>query len=124
MEVYDENEQQIVLVLGSCSDPTIGYGWFRDAEVIMGKANVDPAELRRFARDLTRFNSDLETLLVGLQGRLKELERSWADQEQRRFAQEFELTVKTLRRFLDASTQHVTFLAKKAGHIEDYLQQR
>ncbi len=90
----------------------------------MAKANVDPAELRRFARDLTRFNSDLETLLVGLQGRLKELERSWADQEQRRFAQEFELTVKTLRRFLDASTQHVTFLAKKAGHIEDYLQQR
>ncbi|RPJ38509.1 MAG: WXG100 family type VII secretion target [Planctomycetaceae bacterium] len=90
----------------------------------MAKANVDPAELRRFARDLTRFNSDLETLLVGLQGRLKELERSWADQEQRRFAQEFELTVKTLRRFLDASTQHVTFLAKKAGHVEDYLQQR
>jgi uncharacterized protein YukE len=102
----------------------MGYGWFRDAEVIMAKANVDPAELRRFARDLTRFNSDLETLLVGLQGRLKELERSWADQEQRRFAQEFDLTVKTLRRFLDASTQHVTFLAKKAGHIEDYLQQR
>jgi len=90
----------------------------------MAKANVDPAELRRFARDLTRFNSDLETLLMGLQGRMKELERSWADQEQRRFAQEFDLTVKTLRRFLDASTQHVTFLAKKAGHIEDYLQQR
>jgi uncharacterized protein YukE len=104
--------------------PTIGYGWLCDAEVIMAKAVVDPAELRRFARDLTRFNSDLETLLVGLQGRLKELERSWADQEQRRFAQEFEVTVKTLRRFLDASTQHVTFLAKKAGHIEDYLQQR
>jgi hypothetical protein len=52
------------------------------------------------------------------------LERSWTDQEQKRFAQEFELTVKTLRRFLDASTQHVMFLAKKAGHIEDYLQQR
>ena len=90
----------------------------------MARAVVDPAELRRFARDLSRFNSDLETLLVGLQGRMKELERSWADQEQRRFTQEFEVTVKTLRRFLDASTQHVTFLAKKAGHIEDYLQQR
>jgi uncharacterized protein YukE len=90
----------------------------------MAKASVDPAELRRFARDLTRFNSDLETLLTGLQGRLKELERTWADQEQRRFTQEFEVTVKTLRRFLDASAQHVTFLAKKAGHIENYLQQR
>jgi uncharacterized protein YukE len=90
----------------------------------MSKASVDPAELRRFARDLTRFNGDLETLMVGLQGRLKELERTWTDQEQRRFTQEFEATVKTLRRFLDASTQHVTFLAKKARHIEDYLQQR
>jgi uncharacterized protein YukE len=90
----------------------------------MARAVVDPAELRRFARDLTRLNSDLETLLTGLQGRLKELERTWADQEQRRFTQEFEVTVKTLRRFLDASAQHVTFLAKKAGHIENYLQQR
>ena len=90
----------------------------------MAKASVDPAELRRFARDLTRFSSDLEALMVGLQGRLKELERSWTDQEQKRFAQEFELTVKTLRRFLDASTQHVMFLVKKARHIEDYLQQR
>jgi uncharacterized protein YukE len=90
----------------------------------MAKASVDPAELRRFARDLTRFNSDLEALMAGLRNRLKELERNWTDQEQKRFTQEFELTVKTLRRFLDASAQHTTFLAKKAGHIEDYLQQR
>jgi WXG100 family type VII secretion target len=90
----------------------------------MAKASVDPAELRRFARDLTRFNSDLEALMTGLQGRLKELEKSWTDQEQRRFAQEFEQAVKTLRRFIEASTQHAAFLAKKARHIEDYLQQR
>jgi len=90
----------------------------------MAKAHVDPAELRRFARDLTRFNSDLETLMAGLQNRLRGLEKSWADQEQRRFTQEFEQTMKTLSRFLDISSQHVTFLAKKARHIEDYLQQR
>lgn len=90
----------------------------------MAKASVDPAELRRFARDLNRFNSDLETLITGLQGRMRGLEKSWTDQEQRRFAQEFEQTVKTLSRFLDASGQHVAFLAKKARHIEEYLQQR
>jgi len=90
----------------------------------MGKANVDPAELRRFARDLARFNSDLETLIGGLQSRMRELERTWADQEQKRFAQEFEQTVKTLSRFLEASAQHASFLMKKASHIEDYLQQR
>jgi hypothetical protein len=29
----------------------------------MSKANVDPAELRRFANDLKRFTADLESLL-------------------------------------------------------------
>jgi uncharacterized protein YukE len=101
-----------------------GCKGLRATGLIMAKASVDPAELRRFARELTRFNSDLEALMAGLQNRLKELERSWTDQEQKRFTQEFELTVKTLRRFLDASTQHAMFLAKKAGHIDDYLQQR
>jgi WXG100 family type VII secretion target len=90
----------------------------------MAKASVDPGELRRFARDLTRFNGDLQALMGGLQARLKELEKSWTDQEQKRFAQEFEQTVKALRRFLDASTQHASFLVKKARHIDDYLQQR
>lgn len=90
----------------------------------MAKASVDPGELRRFARDLNRFNGDLQALMGGLQARLKELEKSWTDQEQKRFAQEFEQTVKALRRFLDASAQHASFLVKKARHIDDYLQQR
>ena len=90
----------------------------------MAKANVDPTELRRFARDLSRFNSDLETLTTGLHARLRGLEKSWIDQEQKKFTQEFEQTMKTLTRFLESSTQHVAFLAKKARHIEDYLQQR
>lgn len=89
----------------------------------MAKANVDPAELRRFARDLNRFNADLESLMAGLQTRLRGLEKSWMDQEQKRFTQEFEQTMKALARFLDASTQHSAFLTKKARHIEDYLQQ-
>ena len=89
----------------------------------MAKANVDPGELRRFARDLNRFNTDLENLMAGLQTRLRGLEKSWMDQEQKRFTQEFELTMKALGRFLEASTQHSAFLAKKARHIEDYLQQ-
>jgi uncharacterized protein YukE len=90
----------------------------------MAKANVDPTELRRFARDLSRFNTDLEALLTSLHARLRGLEKSWIDQEQRRFTQEFEQTMKTLTRFLESSNQHVAFLGKKARHIEDYLQQR
>ena len=62
--------------------------------------------------------------MSGLQNRLRGLEKTWTDQEQRRFMQEFEQTFKSLKRFLEASTRHVAFLSKKAGHIEDYLQQR
>lgn len=90
----------------------------------MGKAYVDPAELRRFAQDLTRFNNELQTLMAGLRGRLRGLEATWRDQEQRKFTEAFEQTAKALTQFMEASHQHVQFLSKKAGLIEEYLKQR
>lgn len=90
----------------------------------MGKAHVDPAELRRFAQDLNRFNNEMQTLVGGLHGRLRGLEATWRDQEQRKFTEAFEQTIKVLYGFLEASTQHVSFLAKKANLIEEYLKQR
>ena len=89
----------------------------------MAKANVDPAEMRRFARDLKRFNTELQTLVGSLHARMSNLEKSWRDQEQRRFAEEFEQTMKTLQRFLKTSDEHATFLNRKAEHIEEYLRQ-
>ena len=90
----------------------------------MPKAHVDPAELRRFARDLTRFSDDLQALMNGLQARLRTLEQTWRDQEQRKFAEEFSQAMKSLARFLESTHEHVAFLQKRAGHIEDYLRQR
>ena len=90
----------------------------------MAKAHVDPDELKRFARELNHFNDELETLMNRLHSRLTVLEKTWNDQEQRKFVEEFDLTMKTLSRFSDASARHVAFLVKKARHIEDYLQQR
>ncbi len=90
----------------------------------MAQAHVDPAELRRFARDLLRFRNELQALLSGLHAKMRNLEKTWQDQEQRKFAEEFEQTIKTLGRFLDAADRHVAFLQKRAGHIENYLQQR
>jgi uncharacterized protein YukE len=90
----------------------------------MAKANVDPGELRRFARDLNHFNAELETLMGGLHSRLQNLEKNWNDQEQRRFSSEFDQTVKTLKRFVEGSAHHVSFLNKKARLIEDYLNQK
>jgi uncharacterized protein YukE len=90
----------------------------------MGKAAVDPAELRRFAADLNRFNNELQGLVASLHGKMRALEQTWRDQEQRKFAEAFEQTAKGLSSFLEASHAHVQFLGKKATLIEEYLKQR
>ena len=90
----------------------------------MGKANVDPAEMRRFAHDLNRFNTELQTLMSGLHARLSGLEATWRDQEQKKFMEAFAQTSKVLGNFLESSQQHVSFLGKKASLIEEYLKQR
>jgi uncharacterized protein YukE len=90
----------------------------------MSKAHVDPAELRRFATDLNRFNNELQGLVSGLHGKMRNLENTWRDQEQKKFSEAFEQTVKALGNSLEASHQHVSFLGKKATLIEDYLKQR
>jgi len=90
----------------------------------MAKAVVDPEELRRFARDLKRFNEQLESQMTTLQGRLHGLGQTWRDQEHNKFAEEFEQTMTVLKRFVESSNEHIPFLLKKAQHIENYLQQR
>jgi uncharacterized protein YukE len=90
----------------------------------MSKANVDPAELRRFAQDLGRFNNELTGLVQTMYAKLRGLEATWRDQEQRKFTEAFEDTTRALKGFLENSDQHVKFLAKKASAIEDYLKQR
>jgi uncharacterized protein YukE len=90
----------------------------------MGKAIVDPAELRRFAQDLKRFNGDLAGLISSLQAKLSSLESTWRDQEQKKFTEAFEQTMKVLANFLEASNVHANFLNKKATLIEEYLKQR
>jgi len=90
----------------------------------MSKAHVDPAELRRFAQDLNRFNAELQTLVGSLNSRMRSLESTWRDQEQRKFSEFFDQTMKTLSTFIEASHQHASMLSKKAGLIEDYLKQR
>jgi uncharacterized protein YukE len=90
----------------------------------MAKAIIDPAEVRRFAGDLNRFNTELEGLLASLNARMRGLEQTWRDQEHQKFAAEFEQTVKVLGTFLENSRVHVSFLAKKAALAEEYLRQR
>lgn len=85
---------------------------------------MDPAEVRRFAEELKRFNQDLQTRIASLQARFAALGDTWQDQEQSKFAEEFQHTMKAMRRFVDVSNQHTPYLLRKAQRIEDYLNQR
>jgi uncharacterized protein YukE len=93
-------------------------------ESAMSQAVVDPAELRRFAHNLKRFSEDLQMSMAGVHGQMQTLGESWRDQEHARFVLEFEQTLQTLNRFLEAANLHIPFLVHKAERIEEYLQQR
>jgi uncharacterized protein YukE len=90
----------------------------------MAQAIVDPDPLRRFAEELQRFNRDLQTRMTSLQARFNGLRETWQDQEQAKFADEFNTTMKALKRFVDLSDQHVPYLLRKAQRIEEYLKQQ
>ena len=90
----------------------------------MAQAIMDPDEVRRFAKELKRFNDDLQTKAAGLQARFNSLGATWQDQENLKFAEEFVTTMKSLKKFIEISEQHTPFLLRKAQRIEEYLDQR
>jgi uncharacterized protein YukE len=90
----------------------------------MAQAIVDPAELRRFAHNLKRFNIDAQTNLAALHSQLLGLGDTWRDQEHERFVAEFDQTISVLEKFLAIADEHLPFLLRKAERIEEYLTQR
>jgi uncharacterized protein YukE len=90
----------------------------------MPQAIVDPEELRHFALSLRKFNGDVQERIASLNGQMSALERSWRDQEQKKFAEEFEQQIKVLGRFVEIIERHIPYLLRKAEIIEEYLQQR
>ncbi len=85
---------------------------------------MDPGEVRRFADELKRFNTDLQDRVVSLQARFAALGDTWQDQEHAKFAEEFQQIMRALRKFVDASNQQTPYLLRKAQRIEEYLNQR
>ncbi len=90
----------------------------------MAQANVDPAELRRFAHMLKAFNGQLQTAMQTINTQLGGLQQSWRDREHDKFVEEFQQTLQVVSRFLEASEQHVPFLLRKAERADEYLRQR
>jgi uncharacterized protein YukE len=90
----------------------------------MSQAIMNPDEVRRFAEELKRFNTDLQSRMSLLQARFAALGETWQDQEQQKFAEEFQQALRGLKRFVEASQQHAPYLLRKAQRIEEYLKQR
>ncbi len=85
---------------------------------------MDPEEVRRFAKELKRFNDDVQVRASALQARFTVLGGTWQDQEHERFAEEFLGTMKALKKFMEVAEKHTPFLLRKAQRVEDYLNQR
>ena len=90
----------------------------------MSQAIVDPAELRRFAHQLSKFNAELEERLSTLGSQLHNLNSTWRDQEHKKFAEQFEHHLKLIARSIEASNEYAPFLLRKAERIEEYLHQK
>ena len=90
----------------------------------MPQAIMDPEEVRRFAKELKRFNDDVQVRASALQARFNALSGTWQDQEAEKFGEEFISTMKVMRKFVEISEQHTPYLLRKAQRIEEYLDQR
>lgn len=90
----------------------------------MPQAIASPEELEHFARDLKTFNGQLQDSMSRLQSQFNNLGSTWRDQEQQKFAQEFEQTVKVLQQFMKTSNEQIPFLIRKAQRLREYLTQR
>ena len=85
---------------------------------------MDPEEVRRFAKELKRFNDDVQQRAAALQARFASLGSTWQDQEAEKFAEEFITTMKVMKKFVEVSEKHTPYLLRKAQRIEEYLDQR
>ncbi|MGA2797929.1 MAG: WXG100 family type VII secretion target [Thermoguttaceae bacterium] len=90
----------------------------------MPQAIVDPEELRQFAQSLKKFSSELQTRINMLGGQLAALSKTWRDQEQKKFSEEFEQQVKGLQRLIEVIEEHIPYLVRKAEIIDEYLHRR
>jgi uncharacterized protein YukE len=90
----------------------------------MAQAIMDPEQVRRFAEELKRFNTDLQDKVASLQARFAALGDTWQDEEHIKFAEEFRQIMKSLKKFIEISNQQTPFLMRKAQRIEEYLNQR
>lgn len=87
----------------------------------MNQAVVDPEQLRQFAAHLHRFSEEMKQRSSGLASQMNQLEQTWRDEQQRKFAEEFATEMRQMKRLIDATEKHVPYLLRKAEQIDAYL---
>ena len=116
-------ESRIAVALASVTFPESDFSTPKK-NTIMAQAIIDPEEVRRFAKELKRFNDDVQARAGSLQARFTALGSTWQDQEAEKFADEFITTMKVLKKFVEIAEKHTPYLLRKAQRIEEYLDQR
>jgi uncharacterized protein YukE len=87
----------------------------------MNQAVVDPDQLRQFAGHLHRFVEELKTRGTALGAQMHQLEQTWRDEQQRKFAEDFTEQMRQLSRLVQSTEQHIPYLMRKAEQIDAYL---
>lgn len=87
----------------------------------MNQAIVDPDQLRQFASHLHRFAEEMKQRSTGLASQMNQLEQTWRDEQQRKFAEEFTSQMRQMTRLIKTTEEHVPYLIRKAEQIDAYL---
>ena len=87
----------------------------------MNQAVVNPEHLRQFAGQLHRFAEEMKERSTALGSQMSQLEQTWRDEQQRKFAEEFTTQMRQLARLIQATEEHVPYLMRKAEQIDAYL---
>jgi uncharacterized protein YukE len=87
----------------------------------MNQAVVNPEHLRQFAGQLHRFAEEMKERSTALGSQMSQLEQTWRDEQQRKFAEEFTSQMRQISRLIQATEEHVPYLMRKAEQIDAYL---
>ena len=87
----------------------------------MAQAIVDPDDLREFASNLKHYNELIAEATATMQSQFAKLGETWRDQEQAKFANDFEQTIRVIRQFYETSEEHIPLLLRKAEDVDKYL---
>lgn len=84
-----------------------------------GAVHANPADLRKFAKDLRRVSEEVKQLSNGLVKTMNSLD--WNDQVKKRIEGDVTQVVKGLQKFSDRlNSEHARTVEKKASELEAY----